>query len=243
MPLTLDTQSMVPISSSELMASEEPPTPDFGLQVKMESRVDDSLQATRRMRRMVDESRTAAAAALTSLDHQGRQLDHMERELDAVDAGVAKSSAAIKEMERCCCYDLCCFCCCCCGGGKKAADEEEAVAWSRDSGDDVSVIRSQYQYNNHGLDKSFSPSAHSLSSSSVFGAGLLHRITNDAREDEMEENLGDVHDTIAVLRNMALDQGTTISQQNQQIGRITDHVNATDDRITGVNKRVQNLLK
>lgn len=238
MPLQLNSESFGRVLPSELEATDEPGTLEFGIQAKMEAKVDDSLQATRRMKRMVEESRTAGAAALTSLEHQGRQLDHVERELDAVDAGVAKSSAVVKELERCCCYDLCCWCCCCFGGRKNPHDEEEGiVSWSRDSDENVSVVRTS-QYNNHGLDKSFS---HSLASS--FGAGLLHRITNDAREQEMDENLGEVNDTIAVLRNMALDQGTTITQQNQQISRITDHTNATDSRIAGVNTRVKNLLK
>ncbi|RXM98218.1 Synaptosomal-associated protein 23 [Acipenser ruthenus] len=47
------------------------------------------------------------------------------------------------------------------------------------------------------------------------------RITNDAREDEMEENLDQVGSLIGNLKNMALDMGTEIEKQNNQIDRIT----------------------
>ena len=39
---------------------------------------------------------------------------------------------------------------------------------------------------------------------------LLNRITDDAREDEMEENLGQVSGMIGNLRNMAIDMNSEI---------------------------------
>lgn len=51
------------------------------------------------------------------------------------------------------------------------------------------------------------------------------RITNDAREDEMEENLQQVSTMIGNLRNMACDMGNEIANQNNQIERIQQKVN------------------
>lgn len=51
-----------------------------------------------------------------------------------------------------------------------------------------------------------------------------NRITNDAREDEMEENLDAVGSIIGNLKNMAVDMGSEIDKQNKQIDRITDKV-------------------
>ena len=46
------------------------------------------------------------------------------------------------------------------------------------------------------------------------------RITNDDREEEMEENMQQVSTMIGNLRNMAQDMGTEVSNQNAQLDRI-----------------------
>ena len=53
---------------------------------------------------------------------------------------------------------------------------------------------------------------------------LSVRVTNDAREDEMEENLGHVGSIIGNLKSMALDMGNEIDTQNVQIDRIQGKV-------------------
>lgn len=50
--------------------------------------------------------------------------------------------------------------------------------------------------------------------------GYIGRITNDAREDEMEENVGQVNTMIGNLRNMAIDMGSELENQNRQVDRI-----------------------
>jgi hypothetical protein len=51
-------------------------------------------------------------------------------------------------------------------------------------------------------------------------SSVLFRITNDAREDEMESNMGQVSTMVGNLRNMAIDMGSEISNQNAQLDRI-----------------------
>jgi len=53
---------------------------------------------------------------------------------------------------------------------------------------------------------------------------LLDRITNDAREDEMEQNMGEVSNMLGNLRNMAVDMSNEIDGQNKQIDRINIQV-------------------
>lgn len=50
------------------------------------------------------------------------------------------------------------------------------------------------------------------------------RVTNDAREDEMEENLTHVGSIIGNLKSMALDIGNELETQNAQITRIQGEV-------------------
>lgn len=46
---------------------------------------------------------------------------------------------------------------------------------------------------------------------------LVFRVTDDARENEMDENLEQVGGIIGNLRHMALDMGQEIDTQNRQI--------------------------
>lgn len=58
-----------------------------------------------------------------------------------------------------------------------------------------------------------------------FNLPIKHsRITNDAREDEMEENMGQVNTMIGNLRNMAIDMGSELENQNRQVDRINRKV-------------------
>ncbi|KAK0133781.1 Synaptosomal-associated protein 23 [Merluccius polli] len=68
-------------------------------------------------------------------------------------------------------------------------------------------------------------------------------ITNDAREDEMEENLDAVGSIIGNLKNMAMDMGGEIDKQNKQIDRLTDKAEVTKGRVDEANQRANKLLK
>lgn len=58
------------------------------------------------------------------------------------------------------------------------------------------------------------------------------RVTNDARENEMDENLEQVSGIIGNLRHMALDMGNEIDTQNRQIDRIMEKVRAGISKAT-----------
>lgn len=56
---------------------------------------------------------------------------------------------------------------------------------------------------------------------------VCFRITNDAREEEMEDNMGQVNTMIGNLRNMAIDMGSELENQNRQIDRVNRKVCVT----------------
>ncbi len=74
-------------------------------------------------------------------------------------------------------------------------------------------------------------------------SGYVNRITNDDRETEMDDNLQLVHSYLGNLKNIALDMNDTITNQNQQIGRIADKTDAGTDRVTAANKQAQSILR
>ena len=53
---------------------------------------------------------------------------------------------------------------------------------------------------------------------------ILLRITNDSREDEMEENMAGVGNSLGNLKNMATDMGAEIEKQNKQLDLIQGKV-------------------
>lgn len=75
---------------------------------------------------------------------------------------------------------------------------------------------------------------------SIINLGYF-RITNDAREDEMEDNMGQVNTMIGNLRNMALDMGSELENQNRQVDRINRKV-SVDKLLISFLKRIINPL-
>ena len=67
--------------------------------------------------------------------------------------------------------------------------------------------------------------------SGAAGGRYIKHITNDAREDEMEENLTQVGSILENLKNMALDRGNEIEAENRQVQRITKKADTNGDRI------------
>lgn len=73
---------------------------------------------------------------------------------------------------------------------------------------------------------------------------VIDRITNDAREDEMEQNLGEVSGMLGNLRNMAVDMGNEINSQNKQLDRINQKVGLSTVllEVVYVYKQFQNIV-
>ncbi|VDN04354.1 unnamed protein product [Thelazia callipaeda] len=69
-----------------------------------------------------------------------------------------------------------------------------------------------------------------------------YRITNDAREDEMDENVQQVSTMVGNLRNMAIDMSTEVSNQNRQLDRIHEKTQSNEVRVESANKRANKLI-
>ena len=71
----------------------------------------------------------------------------------------------------------------------------------------------------------------------------MAKITNDAREDEMEENMEQVSNMIGNLRNMANDMGGELENQNNQLERINLKAASDITRVKMANDKAASLLK
>lgn len=193
------------------------------LQFKANKTTDDSLESTRRMLQLCDESKEAGFRTLMGLDEQGEQLDKIEEDLDKVNADMRQAELNLKGMEKCC--GVCFFPC-----GKNREFKEDAGTWK--ASDDGKVVNGQ-------------PTriADNRTGPGITTTSYVGRITNDDREDEMEQNLQSVGNMVGNLRNMAIDMGSEIVNQNAQLDRINQKTTSNETRITAANQRATKLLR
>nr|CAD7406913.1 unnamed protein product [Timema cristinae] len=150
------------------------------------------------------------------------QLDRIEEGMDQINADMKEAEKNLTGMEKCC--GLCVLPC-----NKSASFKEDEGTWK--GNDDGKVVNNQptrVMDDRNGLGPQ---------------GGYIAKITNDAREDEMENNMGEVNTMIGNLRNMAIDMGSELENQNRQIDRINRKGESNETRIAVANQRAHDLLK
>lgn len=192
------------------------------LQMKANQTTDDSLERTRNMISLCEESKEAGIRTLVALDEQGEQLDRIEEDMDKINADMKEAEKNLTGMEKCCG-----ICVCPCQKGKEF--KEDASTWK--ANEDGKVVNSQ--------------PARVMDDRNGAGptSGYIAKITNDDRETEMEDGMVQVSTMIGNLRNMAIDMGSEIESQNRQIDRINQKAQSNESRISVANQRATKLLK
>jgi chromosome segregation ATPase len=83
------------------------------LDQRIDEVTDETLDSTRRMVRMAEETNQIGVETLVTLNEQGEKLDNIERRLDEMNVDLKKTEKNLREMEKCCgCIP------CPCGGPK-----------------------------------------------------------------------------------------------------------------------------
>lgn len=194
------------------------------IQMKANEVTDESLESTRRMIRLAEESKDAGIRTLVMLDEQGEQLDRVEEGLDQINQDMREAEKNLTDLSKCCGL---CVCPC-----KKIRNFEMGDAYKKtwNSGQDM-VVSSQPA---RVMDE--------REQMQVSG-GFIKRVTNDAREDEMEDNLVQVSGLVSNLRHMAVDMGNEIDMQNKQIDKINQKAELNRSRIDDANQQANKMLK
>jgi len=182
---------------------------------------DESLESTRRMVHMVEESQAAGTKTIEMLENQGEQLNRIESGLDNINADMKEAEKHLTGMEK-----WCGLCVMPWNRRKKIKDIDDSK-WETSA--DGTVIKKQ-------------PGA-GTDQSGGSGGPYIQRITNDAREDEMEDNMQVVGSVLGNLKNMAADMGNEIDRQNKQLDKIDVKASGADVKIGVANKRTEKLLK
>ncbi|XP_023245246.1 synaptosomal-associated protein 25 isoform X4 [Copidosoma floridanum] len=210
----------MPAPTSAAAAEPAPPRTELQeLQFKADQTTDESLESTRRMLALCEESKEAGIRTLVALDDQGEQLDRIEEGMDQINADMREAEKNLTGMEKCC--GLCVLPC------NNSSFKEDEGTWK--GNDDGKVVNNQPQ--------------RVMDNGMVMPSGYIGKITNDARENEMEDNMGQVNTMIGNLRNMAIDMGSELENQNRQIDRINRKGESNETRIQVANERAHQLLK
>ncbi|PNJ16034.1 SNAP23 isoform 1, partial [Pongo abelii] len=139
------------------------------------------------------------------------QLNRIEEGLDQINKDMRETEKTLTELNKCCGL---CVCPC-----NRTKNFESGKAYKTTWGDGGENSPCNVVSKQPGLVTNGQPQQPTTGAAS---GGYIKRITNDAREDEMEENLTQVGSILGNLKDMALNIGNEIDAQNPQIKRITD---------------------
>lgn len=192
------------------------------IQLKMNQTTDDSLDSTRRMLSMCEEAKEAGISTLVMLDDQGEQLDRIEEGMDQINQDMKDAEKNLDDLNKCC--GLCVLP----WNKRRNVGKEYADTWKGNDDGKVNQDGPRIVVDQNGA--------------GVTG-GYVTRITNDAREDEMDQNMTEISGMVGNLRNMAVDMGGEITTQNRQIDRIKIKATSNKERIENANKAANKLLQ
>merc|ERR1712076_13217 len=179
---------------------------------------DRSLDSTRNMVRMGEESSAAGGRTLGMLEQQGEQLDRIEAGVSGINANMVQVGRHLTSMEK--------------WGGmftlpwkrQKKMKEESKATW------ETSKEKAKA-----------ASSPQTRTTKEVEGGRYIEVITGDAREEEMEDNLVVVGVGLSNLKMMAGALGAEIERQNGQLEVIGAKADVASVNVDRANKRTNKL--
>ncbi len=77
------------------------------MQMEADQATDESLESTRRMLQLTEESQDVGIKTLVMLDEQGEQLDRIEEGMDQINADMREAEKNLTGLEKCCGLCVC----------------------------------------------------------------------------------------------------------------------------------------
>jgi len=196
--------------NEEKLEFQEPQNTELDVyQFEINTISNETLESTRNMRRMCEESKDMGQKTMGLLENQGESIENWEEVADKINEDMKMAEKALKDMDRACFGFIPRFWKV--GGGFK---EDDAV-WKEPE-----------QPKNDQL-----PELKGLNPDHCFVATANESGVQDDREKEMEENMNEVSATIVNLRNMANDIGNVTKAQNEMLNRIEAKNNSDIQRV------------
>jgi len=200
------------------------------LQMQQNQATDESLESTRRMLSMCEESQDVGIKTIVMLDEQGEQLDRINEGMDQINQDMKDAEKNLEGLEKCC--GLCVLPWKRIKQGKGSKNFEKGSDYNK-----------TWKASEDGKVNTGGPRVNVGGDGAQMSGGYIQRITNDAREDEMENNMSEVSGMVSNLRNMAVDMGNEIESQNKLVDRINNKGESLNTRVDGANKRANKILR
>ena len=193
------------------------------IQMQMDTTTDESLESTRRMVALCEESKEAGIRTLVMLDEQGEQLDRIDEGMNQINQDMKDAEKNLEGLEKCC--GLCVL------PWKKARNFEKGSEYS-----------AAWKSSTDGKVNTDGPRV-TVGDQKGMQGGFITKITNDSREDEMEHNVVEVSAIVSNLRYMAVDMRNEIDSQKQQIESCNQRGLSLGKRVEGANQRANAILQ
>ncbi|XP_061576447.1 SNARE_SNAP25N and SNARE_SNAP23C domain-containing protein isoform X1 [Cololabis saira] len=210
------------------------------LQRRANQVTDESLESTRRMVQMVEESKDVGIRTVVMLDEQGEQLERIEEGLDQINSDMKEAEKNLTDLGKCCGL-------CSCQKLKTSPGPSLLLSLKLKAFEESGAYKAVWggASSQDGVVSNQPPSSRVVDEREqmMMSGGHIRRVTNDAREDEMEDNLAHVGSIVGNLKSMALDIGNELDSQKDLIGRVGEKANLNVSRIDAANQKANNLMK
>ncbi|VDM74262.1 unnamed protein product [Strongylus vulgaris] len=154
---------------------------------------------------------------LAALENQDEQLDKLECNLHQINDDISAVKKDIKKMERCCCFHFLCLPITRFRKNKDREVRERTAASSIIFKHRASLVKRR-------------------------SGAFIPRLTEDAIEHEIEDNLRQVDETLNSIKHLAVDINVQLSIQEPKLDRIQELIENSDLAMGGANAKVKKLL-
>ncbi|KAG1971543.1 synaptosomal-associated protein 25 isoform SNAP25B [Pimephales promelas] len=193
---------------------------------KANSVTDESTKSCRLILQMTEETVNVGNKTITMLDEQGEKLMNVKQEVGQITHDMEQARKNLNELSKCC--GLCLWP----WNRVKSSKSNRRCKQAKEPKECKRNVGSSQQ--------SAIRSEQAVSAPSAAPSGpYINRITNDEREDEMDENLKIVGDNIMILKSIAQGIGEKISEQIQTIDEINDEVTKNTYDVIEAEKRAR----
>mmetsp|Transcript_12683 Transcript_12683/g.32435 ORF Transcript_12683/g.32435 Transcript_12683/m.32435 type:complete len:243 (-) Transcript_12683:27-755(-) len=229
------------------------------LHEQIDSQTDESLETTRRVRCLAEETQAMGGATMAHLNEQGDQMRRINRHAHSVDDNLRRSEATLTTMEKW--WGLFTL-----PWKRQRKFEKKNAAYAaafahgeladRETGAPLrgcaAVLQPQQQPfdrqgNGRGVRGAHLAGRGSGAAGHPTGASgpgrFVTRVTHDPREDEMEENMEAVHAAVGDILEMSREMGRVLDEHLEMSSQLAAKIDVENDRIQVVNRRGNKLRR
>ncbi|XP_056333161.1 synaptosomal-associated protein 23.2 [Danio aesculapii] len=207
---------MLAESQSSMMSEEQ-------ITIKANHVTNESLESTRRIAQMTEKCLNIGAETITMLDEQGEKLHNVKMELGHINQDIKEAQANLNKLSS---WTWKSFC-------------SRLKPTKRESRSKQASKPKESRQNVASRHPAAVQKGQAVSAESTAPSGPYIRITNDQRENEMEDNLTKLGRNIEIIKGQTLEINKMLDEQNETIQDIQNDVDKANDDVATANKQAK----